>query len=79
MSKVQARKKILRLAVEAADIPDELASLDTLIFRHLEQLSAIGGDSEWLRNAVRNHFVRERLAASDQVIGKRVEGLFSRD
>lgn len=35
-------------------------SLDSQIVKHLRMLQSLGGNAEWLRNAIRNQYVRER-------------------
>jgi hypothetical protein len=59
------RKKTIRLAVEDTEMPSTEVSFDTLLYRHIENLSAVGGEQEWMRGALRSYFMKECLARPD--------------
>ncbi len=42
-------------------------SLDESIVKHLEELRSLGGNAEWLRNAIREQYIREQHAVGTEV------------
>lgn len=61
------KKYPVRFRVRGEPLGNEDLSLDESVVKHLEGLRSLGGNAEWLRNAIREQFIREQNAVGAEV------------
>ncbi len=61
------KKYPVRFRVRGGLKGDEGLSLDESVVKHLEELRSLGGNAEWLRNAIREQYIREQNAKRAEV------------